>query len=372
VTEPVVALELAPVDTVAAVELRRVRLPLLEPFVAAHGTEHEREVVLVHVAGRDGEHGWGECVALSEPTYTAETTASAWVALRDQLVPALLADEPVPTTGHPMAWTAVEVALVDLRLRRQRRALVDALGAARRPIDACAVVGLQPTIDATIAAVGRRVDEGYRAVKLKIAPGHDLEPLAAVRAAFADLALAADANGSFTLDDRSRLEGFGELGLDYLEQPLAADDLAGLARLRPALPYALALDESVASPDDLDRAVAAGAGSIVNVKPGRVGGIAACQAILARAAEAGWGAFVGGMLETGIGRATALAVASHPACTLPTDLGPSDRYFDADLTEPIPLEAGGCLQVPAGSGIGVVPRSGRLDAATVERAELAP
>jgi O-succinylbenzoate synthase len=136
------------------------------------------------------------------------------------------------------------------------------------------------------------------------------------------------------------------------------------------VPYPIALDESIGSPDDLDRAIGAGAGSIVNLKPGRVGGLVASIAILQRAVDAGWGAFVGGMLETGVGRAVALAVASHDACTVPTDLGPSDRYFAEDLTDPVRLLDGGCVQVPDGPGIGASPSSVRLEAATVRQVTL--
>ena len=364
------ALPLAPVETLAAVELRRVRLALRDPFVAAHGTETDREVALVHVVGDDGEHGWGECVALSAATYRAETTGSAWVALVEELVPALLAGTSVPTAGHPMAWTAIETALADLALRRLGRPMVEALGCRHRPLDACAVVGLQPTVDATVEVVGRRVAEGYRSVKLKIEPGRDLDRLTAVRDAFGDLALAADANGSFVEGDRARLEALGAVGLTYLEQPLAADDLAGAARLASALSYPLALDESVEGVDDIDRAVAAGAGSVLNLKPGRVGGLVAARAILGRASDAGWAVFVGGMLETGVGRAAALALASDERCTVATDLGPSERYFDDDLTPPIPLLDGGRLQAPEGPGLGVAPRPDRLAAATVDRVEL--
>jgi len=355
------------VELVAALELRRVRVALLEPFVAAHGAEHVREVVLVHAIGHDGRHGWGECVALSHPTYSAETTDSAWLALRDVLAPGFLAGARVAVGDHPMAWTALETALVDLELRGAGRSLVAALGAAPRLLDACAVVGLQSTADATVAAVRRRVDAGHRSVKLKIEPGRDLDRLLAVRSTFPDVGLSADANGSYTTDDRSHLVRIGAVGLDYLEQPLPATDLAGLAELVGHLPVPVALDESVGSPADLDRAVEAGAGSVVNVKPGRVGGIAASVAVLDRASEAGWGAFVGGMLETGVGRAVALAVASLDACTLPTDLGPSGRYFAADLTAPFELLEGGRLRAPDAPGIGVVPRMDRLDDVTRDR-----
>lgn len=367
VTPPTTAPDLAAVDLVAVLELRRVRLALREPFVAAHGTEHDREVVLVHAIGHDGRHGWGECVALSAPTYTAETTSTAWRALRDVLAPGFLSGSRVVAAEHPMAWTALETALVDLELRRTGRTLVAALGAEPRLLDACAVVGLHATVDDTVRAVARRVERGHRSVKLKIEPGRDLDRLLAVRSTYPDLGLAVDANGSYASADRAQLARIAALGLLYIEQPLPAADLDALAALAPHLAAPVALDESVGSPADLDRAIAAGAGTVVNVKPGRVGGLAASLAVLARAHGAGLAAFVGGMLETGVGRATALAVASLDACTLPTDLGPSSRYFADDVTAPIELVEAGRLRVPDGPGIGVVPRMDRLDAVTVDR-----
>jgi O-succinylbenzoate synthase len=270
-----------------------------------------------------------------------------------------------------MAWTGLETALVDRQLRAQGRSLAEALGAEPRALDACAVVGLHPDPDATVDAVAGRVAAGYRSVKLKIEPGRDLDRLRAVRAAFPALGLAADANGAYGRDDRDHLVAVAAVGLDYLEQPLARDDLEGLAALAAALPVPVALDESVGSVADLERAVAAGAGSVLNLKPARVGGLAATLAVVAQARDAGWTLFVGGMLETGVGRAVALAVASLDACTWPTDLGPSDRYFAEDVTAPIPLLDGGRLQVPPGPGIGVVPRGVRLDVVTVDRVVVA-
>jgi O-succinylbenzoate synthase len=375
VRPPTTDLPLAAAATIDHVELHRVRLALVAPFVAAHGTEHEREVVLVHAVGVDGGSGWGECVALAAPTYTHETTATAWRALHDELVPAVLAGQPVDAAANPMAWTAVESALADLALRRDGRPLVDALGGRARPLDTCAVVGLQADVDATVAAVARRVGEGYAAVKLKVEPGHDRAHLEAVRAAHPDIVLAADANGAYGRDHRDHLVATAAaVALDYVEQPLAADDLEGSAALARALAgaagTAVALDEAIGSAADLERALAAGAGSVINVKPGRVGGLAASAAMLERLRAEGLGAFVGGMLESGIGRAIALAVASLDGCTRPTDLGPSARYVERDVTAPIAPVGGARLQVPAGPGIGIAPDPDALDALAVARAEL--
>jgi O-succinylbenzoate synthase len=354
--------------SLASIELYRVKLALLTPFVASHGTEVDREVVLVR-AGGAGE-GWGECVALSRPTYTNEWTDGAWAELRDDLGPALLSGRAIDVARSPMAWTAIETALLDLGLRGENRSLAAHLGATRELVACTAVIGAKAKIDVLLDEVAHRVDEGYRSVKLKIGPGRDVEPLGAVRAAWPRLAMAADANGSYASDDLGSWRALERFGLDYVEQPLAAEDLGGLARWRRDTAIPVALDESIIDLDSLERAMAADAVDLVNLKPGRVGGVAEATRLAVVARDAGLGVFVGGMLETGIGRAAALAVAAMGAldgCVLPTDLGPSSRYFADDLTEPFVLEAGGYLRVPDSVGIGVAPRPDRLAEVTTDR-----
>jgi O-succinylbenzoate synthase len=355
---------------IAEVRLHHVRLPLREPFKAAHGTEVDREVVLVEAVAADGRAGWGECSALSRPTYTPEHTAGAWAALRADLVPAALAGRPVAREGAPMAWCGLSTAVADLRLRRQGRSLAAALGAVRTEVEATAVVGQRPSIDDLIVAVAERAAEGYASVKVKISPGADVGPLAALRAAFPGLGLAADANGSYRWADRAHRRALAELdglGLAYLEQPLPAGADADLIAAAGALTTPLALDESVGGAGDVRRLAAAGGRFALNAKPARVGGLDAVAACLAAADASGWPAFVGGMLETGVGRAAALAVAAIPTCTWPTDLGPSARYVLDDVTEPVELAGPGRLPVPTGPGVGRTPRPDRLAAVTVER-----
>lgn len=367
---PAPAVRVAPelIADLTAVDLWWIRVPLVEPFVAAHGVEHDREVVLVRVSGA-GSSGWGECVALSRPTYTHEYTAGAWVVLRDRLVPAVFAGASVDVATAPMAWTAIESALVDRQLRAKGCSLAAHLGATRDTVACTAVIGMQPDLDALLNVVARRVADGYQLVKLKIEPGRDVEPLRAVRAAWPGLALAADANGSYAgrADDLGALV---PLDLRYVEQPLARDDLAAHAGIRRRWGLRVALDESIGSLADLERAIEVGALDIVNLKPGRVGGIAESARVVATAREAGLGVFVGGMLETGVGRALALAFAALEPCTLPTDLGPSARYFHDDVTAPFELLAGARLAVPNGAGLGVTPRPERLAAVTIDHVTL--
>lgn len=348
-----------------AVELLRVRLPLRRAVVAAHGVEHEREVVLVRVLGIDGSDGWGECPALRAPTYTHEYSAGAFAVLRDHLAPALLAGRSAPRT-HPMAASALAGAQVDRFLRVADRSLVAALGGGRATVPWTAVVGGGADLDAVLGAVAEAASMGAAMVKLKVAPGLDRATVEAVRAAFPSLALAADANGSYA-DDPDAASALDELGLTYLEQPLAADDLRGSARVAAASMTPIALDESIGSPGEAETALAVQAGSVLNIKPARLGGLERAGACTAVAIEWNARCFVGGMLETGVGRAASLAVASSEAYELPCDLGPSAWYWDDDLTEPVVLADDGSVVVPCGSGIGVTPRAERLATCTIER-----
>jgi len=367
---------------VAAIELLRIELPLVVPFAAAHGTESTRDVVLVRALGAEGHEGWGECPTLSQPTYTAEYTDGAWEVLQRDLVPAALSGRLGLPGGHPMASGAVELALLDLQLRRDGVGLVDAIGARAVPVPSRAVLGGRPSIDALVRGAADRLAGGHRALKIKIAPGWDLDPLRALRDAFPEVALSADANGSYGLDDLDTLRSIGELlgGGDgvHLEQPVAPDDLDASARVAAALATPISLDESIGSRADAEAALAMEAGRIINVKPARLGGIRAAVEVadLLSAVEAtrhGASGFVGGMLETGVGRAASLAVGCHAALLgSAADLGPSSAYFDDDLTEPFVLDAEGCLVVPAGHGLGVTPRPDRLADTVVARLLLKP
>lgn len=353
-----------------SVELRRVRVDLVEPIVAAHGTESVREVVVVRVVGPDGTSGWGECDALLRPTYTSEWQDGAWAVLRDLLAPAALTGVPHGVVGHPMAVAALETALVDLALRGEGRSLAAALGATSTRVASRAVVGIGP-VDDVVAAVARRVESGHRAVKLKIRPGHDVAPLRAVRAAWPDLVLAADANGSYDLAAaRDVVRALAALDLHHLEQPLGRGDLLGHAEVRRSAPVPIALDESAVDLDAVATAAALGAVDLVNLKPARLGGPSDSLRMRDLLVERGLTGFCGGMYELGIGRAAALAVAVLPGLDGTADLGPSDAYVRHDITPSIVLGADGTLGVPDGPGLGTEPDPDRLEAATVEHASI--
>lgn len=352
-----------------AVVLHRIRVPLRRAVWAAHGEESIRELVLVEARFADGVVGWGECAALSRPTYTGEHVDGAWLVLRDHLVPAALAGRPHDVVGHPMAVTAVDGALADAALRRAGRSLVDSvasrLGRPRDALERTVVLG-RADHEELVARVGEQIRVGVAAVKLKVSGRpEDLAAVEVVRSTHPGLPLAVDANGSL---DRRALARLDDLGLLYIEQPAPADDPVLSATWARSCRTPIALDESIGSPAAVEATAALGAGAIVNVKPARLGGTGPAVEAILRARDLGLGVFVGGMLESGVGRATALALAASSACTLPTDLGPTSLDPDLDPSEPaIALDDHGRVVLPRGSGIGVAPRVDRLEAVTVDR-----
>lgn len=348
--------------TLTGVELRRLSLPLVAPFRSAAEEVVIRDVLLIRISTSVGP-GWGECAAPAEPAYSSEYVDGAQHVLRHHLVPRLLEAAPfsaedvafllAPVRGHRMAKAALEMAVIDAELRHRAVSLASYLGATSASVEAGVAVGITGSIDGLLAAVEGHAEEGYRRVKLKISPGWDTEPVAAVRNRFgADLSLLVDANGSYRLDDAEHLSLLDEFDLVLIEQPLAPDALLDHARLAQRIATPVCLDESVTSATVAADVIAMGAAAYINVKAPRVGGLLEARRVHDVCRAAGVPVWCGGMLETGVGRAANLALAALPNFTLPGDLSASDRYFATDLTPPFRLEDGR-LRVPDGPGLGV-------------------
>jgi O-succinylbenzoate synthase len=367
----------ASVVKLEAIEVWTLERELVSGLDTAVGTQRRRPIVLVRVLA-EGDEGWGECVALREPTYSEEYAAGAIALLLDYLGPRVLGTwgvEGPPSSavfavvqamsvvrGHAMAKAALEMAVLDLALRAEQRCLAQFLGARKQAVLAGATIGLGESEAAIVAAGEAAADAGYRRLKCKIAPGRGLRFVEALRRALPDVALSADANGAFCLErdeDRAELYALDELGLVALEQPLAPDDLVGHARLAGELETPVLLDESVRSLGQLESVAALGACDGVAVKPGPLGGVLVARALVARCVELGLSCAIGGMLETGLGRAASLAVAALDGFDLAGDLGASERYFRPDLTEDHVL-SDGLLAVPTSPGIGRVLLPGAL------------
>jgi O-succinylbenzoate synthase len=350
---------------VTAVELRRIRMPLVSPFRTSFGTATERQVLLVRVVTPEAE-GWGECVAMEEPLYSYEDIDTAVHVLRTQLVPRVLAvGERLtaarvahvlePVKGHPMAKAALELAVLDAELRACGRSFGDSIGAVRESVPAGVSVGIMDEISTLLDAVDGYLQQGYVRIKLKIEPGWDVEPVRAVRERFGDIGLQVDANTAYTLGDARHLARLDPFDLLLIEQPLPEDDLRGHAELARQFRTPVCLDESITSARSAADAIAIGACSIINIKAGRVGGYLEAVRVHDVAQANGIPVWCGGMLETGLGRAANVALAALPGFVLPGDTSASDRYYRQDVTtQPFVLE-GGHVRVPTGPGLGVEP-----------------
>ncbi len=355
--------------TIDRAVLYLLAMPLVAPFRTSFGEERVRHALLVALEG-DGRTGWGECVAGSGPWYSGETVETARHVLLDFALPLLRGTEIghpreipgllAPIRGHPMAKAALEAALWDLHAQGEGKPLASLLGGTRDRVPAGVSVGIQPDIPTLLARVGNYVAEGYRRVKLKIEPGWDLEPVAALRERFPDLPLSVDANAAYSPRDAGHLQGLDRFGLLMVEQPLAYDDLLGHARLAEELATPICLDESISSPHRAWEALELGACRIINVKQGRVGGLSAALEIHELARERGVPIWCGGMLETGVGRALNVALASLPGFTLPHDISATDRYYHEDIAQPPFRLEDGFIPVPRGPGLGVEVDLGRL------------
>jgi O-succinylbenzoate synthase len=261
-----------------------------------------------------------------------------------------------------MANAALRTALLDARLRGEGRSLAEHLGAERTDVPAGVAVGFAPDIDSLLAEVERHVRTGYARIKLKIRPGWDIEPVAAVRDLIgAARLLQADANGAYRLGDADHLARLDRYDLALIEQPLPVDDLLGHAELARRLRTPVCLDESISSAGAAATALELGACSVVCVKPGRLGGIDEAAVVHDLCRDTGVDAWVGGMLETGLGRSALLALAALPGFTLPGDLSATGRWYVDDLAEPLVLGRDGTLPVPAGPGVAPLPDPAAID-----------
>lgn len=346
------------------VELRRISMPLVAPFRTSFGTQVTRDVLLLRVVTDLGE-GWGECVAMTDPLYSSEYVDAAGDVLRRFLVPALAAagdlDAPAvaqvltPFKGHRMAKAALEMGVLDAELRAAGRSFARELGAVHDRVPCGVSVGIMDSVPALLDAVDGYLAEGYVRIKLKIEPGWDVEPVRAVRERFGDdVLLQVDANTAYTLADARHLARLDDFDLLLIEQPLEEEDVLGHADLARLIRTPVCLDESITSAQTAAAALRLEACSVVNIKPGRVGGYLEARRIHDLCAAHGVPVWCGGMLETGLGRAANVALAALPGFTMPGDTSGSGRYYRSDITEPFVLDEGH-LAVPQGAGLGVTP-----------------
>ncbi len=357
------------------IELRHIKMVLVSPFVTSMGTEYDEEHIIVRVdAG--GVTGWGESVAEGTPFYSYETVQTAWHILEDFLIPAVLGkditsvDEAIASyakvRGHMMAKAGLEAALWDAFAKSKNMSLSKMLGGTREKIDVGVSIGIQSSVTGLIKKVDGFLAEGYKRIKIKISPGYDMQFVEALRKEFGDILLQVDANSAYTLDDTDLFKKMDVFNLSLIEQPLGYEDIFDHSKLQRELKTAICLDESIHSLDDTRAAIELGSCRIINIKPGRVGGYTESKLIHDYCASMNIPVWHGGMLESGIGRAGNVALASLPNFTLPGDISASKRYYVEDIVEPeFVVNPDGTMDVPVKPGIGVEVNMKMLEKVTV-------
>ena len=345
------------------IALHHLRMPLVAPFETSFGRIHDRDSILLEIRS-EGLVGYGECVADRDPGYAYETSGTAWHIIKDFLLPAVLGKDIASPAGiqehlrhvrgHPMAKAGLEMALWDLYGKQCGQSLRQLFGGVRARVEVGVSVGLQASPQALVETVAAYLEQGYRRIKIKIKPGRDVADARAVRAAFPQVRLQVDANSAYTLESARSLLPLDELDLLLIEQPLAEDDLWDHSRLQGQFKTPLCLDESILSARHARQALEMLACRVINIKAGRVGGLSQALAIHELCFDQAVPVWCGGMLETGVGRAANLALASLPGFSLPGDISATARYYAQDITQQsFALNPDSTITMPDAPGLGV-------------------
>jgi o-succinylbenzoate synthase len=368
--------------TIKEVILHPVALPFVEPLRTSFGMEPFKAAIIIELKTEEGVTGWGEAAVAPEPGYTGETVATAYHLLKHYLAPSVLGKTITdPNQGRDLlhhvrdnkhASAGLDGAIWDAFAKVNHMRLADLFAsylpaghASTNRANVGVSIGIQPSVEATIAIINKRLAQGYKRIKLKIERNWDVELARGIRQVLPDVMLMLDANSAYTLADAQHLKQLDEFNLIMIEQPLSHDDIYEHSKLQPQLKTPVCLDESVKSANDLRLAIQVGAIGVLNLKPPRVGGFAEALDVYRVAVENKLPLWIGGMLETGIGRAQNVAFASLPGVTLPCDISATDRYFAEDLTEPpFVLQPDSTLRVPDGYGMGIDVQYDRIEKAT--------
>jgi O-succinylbenzoate synthase len=365
---------------ISRLTLRHLRMTLRAPFETSFGRQDTRDCLLIE-AFSDSLAGYGECVADYDPGYSYETVQTAWHILKDFLIPSILNQElngPKElqqkmgfVRGHPMAKAGLEMAMWDLIGKQECRSLQQIFGGQHSQVDVGVSVGIQDSPGELIRVVEGYLVQGYRRIKIKIKPGRDVIETRSVRRAFPTIRLQVDANSAYNLETAQALLPLDNLNLLLIEQPLDEDDLWDHSQLQKRIHTPICLDESILSARHARQALEMGSCRVINIKAGRVGGLNQAIAIHDLCLARGVPVWCGGMLETGVGRASNLALASLPGFTLPGDISASERYYLEDIThERFTLNSDSTITVPTAPGLGITLDTQALERATLSKLKL--
>lgn len=359
-----------------ALTVNQVRIKFLSPFTTSFGTEAERNALILRLDAQ-GVTAFGECVTSTGPFYSYEDNVTSLHIIRDHLV-RLISDNPTPEEfnlrserirGHNMAKAAVEMMLWDLHSKIEKKPMVRCLGPSKGRADVGISIGIDKA-EVTNARVAQALERGYKRIKVKIDRGKEYDIIKSVRDSFPEIPLSADANSCYTLKDLQALKRIDRFGLVYLEQPLEHDDLIDHSKLARELSTPICLDESIQTVEKARQALDIGACSVINIKPGRLGGLANSLKVARLTRKYGGHVWVGGMLETGVGRAFNVSLASLRVIDYPGDTSPNDKYFKRDIVKNPFAMKGGTIRPNPGPGIGVDLDYEFLDSCTVKRWKL--
>lgn len=363
---------------ISRIEVYRVAMPLIYPFRTAFGNDETIESLLVRISAGNA-FGWGEAAPWRNPAYCSECSATQFIVATQFIAPLLLGQSIesgqqlqqrlAAIKGNQFAKAAFDLAWWDLYARNLDQPLWKILGGTSPTVDVGADFGVMETVDRLLDAIDAANQRGYKRVKLKYRPGWDLPMIEAVRKRFPDTTVHIDCNSAYTLDDRAMFQRLDNYSLAMIEQPLTHDDLIDHATLQTQIHTAICLDESITSLAKARKAIQIKAGRWINIKPGRVGGITNAVAIHNICQEATVPCWIGGMLESAVGAAHCLALATLPNVRYPSDIFPSDRFYHEDLGEP-PMRhsAPGQFCASMKPGIGTEPNANALRQTTLERA----
>jgi len=365
---------------IESITLYHVSMPLIAPFETSFGRETNRQCVIIEIHS-EGLVGYGECVASYDPGYNYETTGTAMHILKDFIAPLILGKDVKDASGfqekidgirgHYLAKAGVEMAIWDLLGKRAGKSLRELFGGVRDKVEVGVSIGIQSSPEKMVETVADFVKLGYARAKLKIKPGKDVEVAAAVRKAFPNLRLQVDANSAFTMEDVPSLKPLDTLNLLLIEQPLFEDDIWDHHKFQEQFETPVCLDESIITPRHARYAIEMKACKIINIKAGRLGGLSQAIMVHDLCQQNNMPVWCGGMLETGIGRASNLALASLPNFFLPGDVSASDRYYAQDITnERFVLNADSTIDVPRGVGLGVTVDQDALKSFTLSQVKL--
>jgi len=343
------------------IHLTHIRIPLVEPFRISNGEVAEKDGIVVALHS-DGLIGYGESSPMSGSFYSSDTPESCWRQLTTTLGPTTAGrqfeslDEACQwldeQQGSNFAKVGIETALWDLEAQRRGIPLHQLLGGERNQVDSGLAVGLYDELPSLLRTIARYQPDGYKRVKIKIAPGHDVDLVQAVRDEFGDLRLMTDANAAYTLEHLPIFHRLEDFGLLMYEQPLGGRMIAESAELQSRIATPICFDESLESIDDVQEGVNLGAFRIANIKIQRVGGFRNALRMYELCRKLGLSIWVGTMPELGIGQAQGAALASLAGCDYPTDVEASSRWFRDDIIEPWIEVRNGLIAMPQTPGLG--------------------